>query len=673
MEALRDGDPRRLGPYRLEGRLGAGGMGEVFLGVSAGGRRVAVKVIRAEHSERPEFRVRFAREVDAARKVGGFYTAQVVDADPDAPEPWMATAYISGRSLRDVVPLLPAEVARLAAALTEGLAAIHASGLVHRDLKPGNVIMSEDGPRIIDFGIARAVGAESLTADGTVLGTYAYMAPEQVLGEPAGPPADVFALGCVLVFAATGRSPFDAATIPAIVHRVLFEPPDLDGLTERLRPLVTACLAKAPADRPPTDRILAHLADPAAASSPFASATPTRSASADPTVDPHADSTVDPHADRTVMRGTTPYIPTASDIRRPPARISRRTLLAATAATVAAVGIPTFVVARGGSGQPETTSSAPTGAAMLPPTTTFTTDGRPVDEVAFSPNGRLLACGGTLEKTVYLWDPASGNVIHELPAPAGVDAMAFSSNGRLLATGHTNATARLWDVTSALTQPPRLLRTFRGTGHGVNALAFSPDGRTLAGPNRLWDTTNGNVLGDLPGADDVNAVVFSPDGRRLIAALDGFQGGRTEPGSLRVWDVHTLRPVAHVADQGTRTITLALTPDGRSLVSAGAGATIRLWDAARVRITGVLTSGHAGDITRVAVSADGKVLASAGTDLTVRLQDLATRRPTATLAGSGGSIKGLALAPDGRTVAATSERREEVAVNLWRLPGWLPG
>ncbi|WUI01900.1 serine/threonine protein kinase [Spirillospora sp. NBC_00431] len=667
MEALRDGDPRRLGPYRLEGRLGAGGMGEVFLGVSPGGRRVAVKVIRAEHSDRPEFRVRFAREVEAARKVGGFYTAQVVDADPEAAEPWMATAYIDGPSLRDVVPLLPAEVARLAAALAEGLAAIHASGLVHRDLKPGNVIMSPDGPRVIDFGIARAVGAESLTADGAVIGTYAYMAPEQVLGDPAGPPADVFALGCVLVFAATGRSPFDAATIPAIVHRVLHEPPDLDGLTGRLRPLVTSCLAKDPADRPALDRILAHLTDPDAAPPPTASAARTSTTSAAPTDAPDDGRTEASDDGRTVERGTTPYTRAGGGIR-PAARISRRTVLAAAgAAAVAAVGVPVFLLTRGG-GRPEAAPSTPAGAAMVPPTTTLTTEGRPVDEVAFSPDGRLLACGGTLEKTVYLWDPVAGDVIHELPGPAGVDALAFSPDGRLLATGHTNATARVWDVTSALTRPPRPLLTLRAKGKGVNALAFSPDGRLLAGPDHLWDTATGDTLGDLPGAANVNAVVFSRDGRRLLAAMDGFQG-RGEPGSVRAWDVNTRRPIANVADQGTKTNSLALTPDGRTLISAGGGPTIRLWDAARVRVTGVLGSGHAGDVTRLAVGADGELLATAGTDLTIRLRDLATRRPIATLAGTGGPIKALALAPDGRTVAGTSERREEAAVNLWRLPG----
>jgi serine/threonine protein kinase len=183
MDALRPGDPRQVGAYRLIGRLGEGGMGQVYLGVSPGGKRVAVKVIRADLTEEAEYRQRFEREVRAAREVGGFHTALVVDADPAASPPWMATDYVSGPSLQDVVlehgPLpLPAATA-LGAALAEGLAAIHGAGLVHRDLKPGNIIMAENGPKIIDFGIALPAAEARLTESNTLLGTYAFMSPEQ--------------------------------------------------------------------------------------------------------------------------------------------------------------------------------------------------------------------------------------------------------------------------------------------------------------------------------------------------------------------------------------------------------------------------------------------------------------------------------------------------------------
>ncbi|NUS83115.1 MAG: protein kinase [Streptomyces sp.] len=264
MDDLLPADPDRIGPYVLEGRLGAGGMGQVYLGRSPGGRHVAVKVIRPEHARNPQFRRRFAREVEAARAVGGFHTAQVIAADPDATSPWLATAYIPGPSLHKVVttdgPLAPDALRALGAGLAEGLAAIHGCGLVHRDLKPSNVIMAADGPRIIDFGIARSVDASALTSLGVVIGTFAFMSPEQVRADQAGPASDVFSLGAVLGFAATGRGPFDAETIPAIVHRIISEPPWLGDLSEALRDTIEACLAKEPDDRPDIADVLATLA-----------------------------------------------------------------------------------------------------------------------------------------------------------------------------------------------------------------------------------------------------------------------------------------------------------------------------------------------------------------------------------------------------------------------------
>jgi serine/threonine protein kinase len=265
MDALRAGDPRQVGVYRLVGRLGDGGMGQVFLGVSPGGRPVAVKVIRPELAADPEFLHRFAREVDAARRVGGFHTAPVVDADPYADRPWMVTAYIAGPSLQAVVsgggPLAPADVSRLGAALTEGLAAIHRSGLVHRDLKPANIIMADDGPRIIDFGIAQSVGATSLTTPGTVIGTYSFMSPEQIRADRVTPESDVFSLGGVLAYAGTGRAPFAASNGAAIMYRVLNEQPDLGDLPAGLlRDTLAACLAKDPERRPLLSDLLARFA-----------------------------------------------------------------------------------------------------------------------------------------------------------------------------------------------------------------------------------------------------------------------------------------------------------------------------------------------------------------------------------------------------------------------------
>jgi serine/threonine protein kinase len=260
---LLPGDPAEVGQYRLLGRLGMGGMGQVFLGRSPGGRLVAVKVIRPELAGEPGFRRRFAREVRSARNVGGLYTALVVDADPDAEVPWLATAYVPGPSLAEAVEehgVLPAaSLAGLAAGLAEGLAAIHAAGVVHRDLKPSNVLLAQDGPRVIDFGIARAVDTTMLTQSGTVMGSPGFLSPEQAEGHAVEAPSDIFSLGAVLTFAATGEGPFKSGPTPALMYRVVNHEPDIAGVPEELRGLVGRCLAKDPASRPTAQELLTEL------------------------------------------------------------------------------------------------------------------------------------------------------------------------------------------------------------------------------------------------------------------------------------------------------------------------------------------------------------------------------------------------------------------------------
>jgi eukaryotic-like serine/threonine-protein kinase len=260
---LRPADPATVGPYRLLGRLGAGGMGQVFLARSPGGRLVAVKVIRPELADETGFRTRFAREVAAARNVSGIFTALVVDADTDGPVPWLATAYVPGPSLTELVheqgPLPPGAVLTLAAGLAEGLGAIHAAGVVHRDLKPSNVLLAHDGPRVIDFGISRALEATMMTTTGMVMGSPGFMSPEQARGETVGPPSDVFSLGAVLAYAATGEGPFGAGPTPALLYRVVNEPPRLQALPPEVRPVVEHCLAKDPAARPTSQQLLAQL------------------------------------------------------------------------------------------------------------------------------------------------------------------------------------------------------------------------------------------------------------------------------------------------------------------------------------------------------------------------------------------------------------------------------
>nr|WP_026119166.1 serine/threonine-protein kinase [Nocardiopsis ganjiahuensis] len=269
MGPLESTDPERVGRYRLIGRLGAGGMGQVFFGRSAGGRAVAIKRIHPHLATDPSFRQRFAREVNAARQVSGAFTAPVIDAGPDDEVPWLVTSYVPSLPLDEAVqahgPLPEASVRVLAAGLAEALGEIHRVGLIHRDLKPGNVLLSEDGPRVIDFGIARATDGTAATQ--SVIGTPGFMSPEQVQGTELTPASDLFAYGAVLAFAAAGTGPFGEGNMPTMVMRIISREPDLSGVPESLRHLVAACLSKDAQGRPGPGEILDYLGDVHAGSS----------------------------------------------------------------------------------------------------------------------------------------------------------------------------------------------------------------------------------------------------------------------------------------------------------------------------------------------------------------------------------------------------------------------
>jgi predicted Ser/Thr protein kinase len=333
VKPLRATDPPGVGEFTLLGRLGAGGMGQVYLGATRSGRPVAVKIIRAEIAADPAFRARFVREVEAARRVGGFWTASVVAADPDAESPWLATEYVPGPSLQDAVaqhgPLPAAAVRVLGARLAEALAAIHAAGLVHRDLKPANVLLAPDRPVVIDFGIARAFQTDSaaLTA---VIGTPSYMSPEQIQGEPLSPASDVFSLGSTLVFALVGRGPFNTGSGEGIIFRVVAEQPDLTGVPADLHDLIAGCLAKDPAQRPTTDALLARLGPAAsAATTPYGEWQPpahdpaaglvTGGAHPAPVPDPAAPAAAPPAAPPAASPAASPAAPPAASPAAPPA------------------------------------------------------------------------------------------------------------------------------------------------------------------------------------------------------------------------------------------------------------------------------------------------------------------------------------------------------------------
>lgn len=334
-EALQPGDPAAIGPFRLTARLGAGGMGQVFLGESASGRRVAVKQVRPEIAQNPGFRKRFRREVDLAMKAGGFWTAPVVAADPDAESPWVASQYVPGPALDEHIaahgPMDEAAVRRLGVGLAEALDAFHRIGLVHRDLKPSNILLLDDGPRVIDFGISKAMedgGGSALTATGMVVGTPGFMSPEQALGAAVGPPTDIFSLASVLVFAATGEPPFGHGASHALLFRVVHAPPRLDGVPPGLVAALHTCLSKAPDARPSAHEVGALLtAAPAPVSGQRATEIHSPGMSADARASSpapgSAPTTRNPHAAAAPARGT--YIAPAHRVPPPPPAVPPRT------------------------------------------------------------------------------------------------------------------------------------------------------------------------------------------------------------------------------------------------------------------------------------------------------------------------------------------------------------
>jgi hypothetical protein len=376
---LQPEDPHEIGPYRLLGQLGSGGLGQVFLGMSTGGRPIAVKVIRPELADDPGFRAQLRLEVAAAQRVNGLYTALVVDADLDGPSPWLATAYVYGPSLADVVnehgPLPVDTVASLAAGLAEGLIAIHAAGVVHRDLKPSNVLLSKDGPRVIDFGISQAAEAAMPTGGDVTIGSPGYMSPEQIVGAEVGPPSDIFSLGAVLTFAATGEGPFGSGSRSELLDRIAKLPPDLGSVPSALRPLVKMCLAKDPRRRPAAQDLLDRVGAMAPEPGWIADSVFTGFTAGDDTIGFSALAVPSVSADASADAGGL-LAPPASELTLPgiakrPARRRSRSLIPAcvSGALVVASAVAVLALTKPGStpvaaqGQPRATAAAAAAAA----------------------------------------------------------------------------------------------------------------------------------------------------------------------------------------------------------------------------------------------------------------------------------------------------------------------
>jgi predicted Ser/Thr protein kinase len=699
MDLLKPGDPSKVGRYRLIGRLGGGGMGRVFLGVSPGGRQVAVKLIRSELAGDKQFRERFAREIEAARRVGGFHTAPVVDADPDADPPWMVTAYIHGPSLQDAVaergPLSLDQVCTLGAELAEGLAAIHACGLVHRDLKPGNVILAEDGPRIIDFGIARATEASRITTAGFVIGTCSYMSPEQVRGEVAGPASDVFSLGCTLAFAVTAHAPFGDDSIVSVVHRIVSEPPDLTGVTDErgFRQLISECLAKSPNDRPTLADVLARLTETgtdAAAALAAEPATyhrpgepPPRDAEYPPETGDGLDSgPVDETVDETsaaqlyqptkTMHGGDRMAPDQATKPQPSGRkLTRRDIperdsgeagpqpaerrfvhhaprrTALIAAGVAVIGLLAATLGillssgsskpghlSSGHSSPASTSSASVGPPAQPEATLHDPNGSHVNGVAFSSN-TVLATGDGNGST-YLWNAATGKLIATLrdPDSYSVSSVAFSPKSESFASADANGDIYLWDAGTH-----RLTATLQSPNGGAYSVAFSPDGDFLAAGNS--DNGNTYLWNVAPGKLNATptASFHDPGGKSVYGITfspDGssLAAGDTN-GSIYLWNVATGKLTATFHDPDSQGLyDVAFSPN-ESLIAVsdayGGVGVVYLWNTATGKLTATFHDPDGSQFADVRFNPNGRFLAAADTVGNVILWNVATGKLLARL------------------------------------------
>jgi WD40 repeat protein len=551
MAALQDGDPSYVGAFRLLERLAVGGMGIVYLGESPSGRKVAVKLIRPEQAGAPEYRARFQSEVAACRLVSGFHTAAFVDADADADRPWLVTQYVPGPSLDARVrrdgAFEQAAVHQLAAALAEGLDAIHSAGLVHRDLKPANILMADDGPRIIDFGIAkrsRDGGDLRLTATGIVVGTPAFLSPEQLSDDsPVGPASDIFSLGSVLAFAATGRAPFDVGDLSATMYAIVHRPPLLHLAAGPLLDILTACLAKDPASRPTAAALLTYLYRTRSSPSP------------------------DQGLHRADGAGEA-AAPVAAVVPAPPRRLppnpAPASLMAGAPASAKPAPVRAFIrrgaLARRPPAPRDPAPPVPAAAAAgsevgLPQVLPSPVQVRPVRHgwrlVAADAAGRWLASANG-DGIITSWLPGPGQPVRSWPAEAGVRAIAAGPD-ELLVVATDDGRVRAWDVATGIGRRylPDSVASLTGPGVRVRGLALDPSGNWLAasvgGRLLLWDVTDPGeplLAAKLPTRAEVTALAFDDTGWRLAT-------GDTD-GKIHVWDLAELGDAAPVpATPGT--------------------------------------------------------------------------------------------------------------------------
>lgn len=550
--------PEYAGQYLLESRLGAGGMGVVHLSRSTSGMRLAVKVVHEELAADPEFRARFRQEVGAARRVSGAFTAPVVDADPDAERPWMATLYIPGPTLAQFVKrngsVAPAQVRYLMAGLAEALRDIHRVDVVHRDLKPSNVLLAADGPKVIDFGISRPSDSDLRTETGKLIGTPPFMAPEQFRNpRSVGPAADVFAMASVLVHAATGRSPFTSDSPYIVAYQVVHDEPQLEGIPADLRPLIEHCLAKDPDDRPTPDAIMAELR---AISASYDTQTFSAFDLGDFTGEeliPHLPRRIgDEAAARAAKSGA------AGD--NAPRRSRLRLAIAATAALAVLGSAAALTVQHMGSkpgavdGQhPAARQGSPSATAFTPWQSTLPTDGDHGGSAACAHEGEAVFCTRPGIAAVRL-DASSGRIRWSVPSPdtdhLGGPQPPVLAGGVLRVVTHDGKELAGLDPATGKTLWKRDISAYHGAHYSVGntVLLLKAGGRVTAvdgvtGQQR-WDVTlpseSQPVFAAVRSSRTAYSVEVSGDGKHTVVSALNLADGKV--GERRRFD-GTLMPV----------------------------------------------------------------------------------------------------------------------------------
>ncbi|MFC3995648.1 WD40 repeat domain-containing serine/threonine protein kinase [Nocardiopsis sediminis] len=699
MKPLTRTDPESIGHYTLLARLGAGGMGLVYLGRSPSNRLVAIKVIRSDHSAEEGYRQRFAREAEMAQRVSGHFSAAVVEADAEAETPWLAVEYVPGPSLSDVVkkngPLPEASLHALAVGLAEALRAIHDAGLVHRDLKPGNVLLTADGPRVIDFGLARTAEAGGITRTGQLMGTPGYMSPEQTYGHDVSFPSDIFALGGVLFFAATGRDPFGDGPAPALLYRIATGEPDFAQVSSSaLRDVIAHCTAKDPADRPTAAKLLNRLA-------PIAGEAGTDTA------------WLPPDALEDVRTTERLGFDLASRTRALREKRRRWPLIAGAAAAalvltaagaIAAVTLPQSGTADGAAPGPSASASAAPveGASgdLETPTTGITADdigepsmsladpgGRSVTTLGINPlDGNRLTAGGP--ELSQVWDLDTGLLSADtvVGENEGTSAVAFASEhaGPWQVRG---ALATMAGVAFAVPEDEDAA-PLRLDAHDVaiTDMEFSPDGEVLATASRegevaLFDMTaqvmrpTNRVGPPIAMAQERAGVSWSPDGEWFAVAGGPSPTIVDRRGETELDVLSGSEPV----------LDIAVSPTGTTIATAGHSRTIDLWEVNTGEAPRRYASmtGHGGVVNRVDFNHDGSLLVSAGLpdpgpeehenyrnslapfDPTARLWNVAEQEEIAVLdAGTGAEAQVASFSPDGSRVAVGHTNGE---IAIWDL------